>query len=109
MSTNVDYRKTLMCNICRKVKRSDNLKCHMTSKHRNVNITLHPRECHPEFEMITNDARYNNESLADDCKIKELDDSLATYTDNLNFQLQRDDEVYGKNAKIDSNSNHGCS
>ena len=87
MSTNVNYHKTLMCKICGKVMRSDNLKRHMTSKHGNVNITLHHRECHPESEMITNDARHNNESLAEDCKVEELDDSLVTYTENLKFEL----------------------
>ena len=84
-----------MCKICGKVMHSDNWKRHMSSKHGNVNKTLlYTIECHPEFEMITNDAPYNNKSFAEGCKVKELDDSLVTYTANLKFELQRYNEVY---------------
>ena len=79
---------------------SDNLKCHMTFKHGNINNTLHHRKCQPDFEMITNDAPYNNKSFAEGCKVKELDDSLVTYTANLKFELKRDNEVYEKNVNI---------
>ena len=46
--------------------RSDNLKRHMTS----------------------NDTQHNKESLAEGCSVQELDDSPATYTANLEFELQ---------------------
>ena len=76
--------------------RSDILKHHMTFNHGNVKNTPHHKDCHPEFEMITNDERHNNESLAEGCKVEELDDSLVTYTANVKFELLHDDEVYQK-------------
>ena len=82
-----------MCIICGIDMRSDNLERHMTSRHGNFNNSLHHRELHhPEFEMITNDKRCNNESLAEGCNVEELDDSLVSYTPNLKFELQLDDE-----------------
>ena len=89
-----------MCKICGKVMHSDNLKCHMTFKHGNINNTLHHRKCPPDFEMITNNKRHNNELLVEGFKVKEQDDSLMPCNANLKSVLQRDDEVYQKNVDM---------
>ena len=63
--------------------RNDLLKRHMNSKHNNVSSTQH-----------------NDEVKAEDSEIEELDYTPLTHDAKLEFELQRDNEVYKKNVEI---------
>ena len=98
MSSN--QNKTTMCNICRKVMRDNNLKLHMNSKHNKLSNTMQYREKGQLHSNVLVEFQHNNEPLGEGCKVQELDDLEVTYTEDIEFELQRDNEVYQKNVDI---------
>ena len=72
-----------MCNVYGKVMNANDLKYDISLKHRNVNSTLHDRECHLKCGELIYEAQHNDEPLAEGCKVEELYNSLVTYAANL--------------------------
>ena len=98
MSSN--RNKTAMCNICGKVMRDDNLKKRKSKKHSNVDTSLHHGEVRQPMTDLVIDNQYNDEVKVEDSEIEAINYTPLTHDAKLEFELQRDNEVYKKNVEI---------
>ena len=85
--------------------RDDHLKRHMNSKHNNVSST---QQCGEELSQNVNimvDGQYKvdneNETKTETFKVEESGNLLVSFSAKLEFELQRDNEIYKKNVEID--------
>ena len=99
MSSKKNYNKATMCRVCGRVMRSDNLKKHMISKHKDDCNSIQYNEGHNGQEMRRSSSL---EKCADDqpneegCILSEFDNVDA----KLVFELQRNRDLYIKNVDI---------
>ena len=76
-----------------------NLKKHKSKKHSNFDTSLHNGEVRPIADLVI-DNQYNDEVKVEDSEIEELNYTPLTHDAKLEFELQRDNEVYKKNVEI---------
>ena len=79
--------------------RDDNLKKHKNRKHSNFDTSLHNGEVRPIADLVI-DNQHGDEVKAEDSEIEELDYTPLHHDAKLEFELQRDNEVYKKNVEI---------
>ena len=92
MSSN--RHKTTMCNAYGKVLRDENLKKHKIKKHSNFGEVRQP------ITDLVIDNQHNDEVKAEDSEVEEFDYTPLTHHAILEFELQRDNEVYQRNVEI---------
>ena len=84
--------------------RDDHLKRHMNSKHNNVSSTQdRGEELSQNVNIIVNGqykADDENETETETFKVEESGNLLVSCSAKLEFELQRDNEVYKKNVEI---------
>ena len=78
----------------------DNLKKHKSKKHSNLDTFLHLWEVRQPIADLVIDNQHNDKVKAEDSEIEELDYTPLTHYTKLEFELQRDNEVYKKNVEI---------
>ena len=112
MSTKKDYHIDVMCNVCGKVMRNDNLKRHMDAKHAKTLNSIVRAEAQdlktlPEFaenvgattDESKNDCNeHNSNSKATDAAAAYIDDEDNDA--NLIFQLLQNNEAYKNNVNL---------
>jgi hypothetical protein len=76
------------------------LEKHKSKKHSKFDTSLHLGEVHQPIADLVIDNQHNDKVKAKDSEIKELDHTTLTHYTKLDFELQRDNEVYKKNVEI---------
>ena len=80
--------------------RDDNMKKHKSKKHSKFDTSLHLGEVRQPIADLVIDNQHNNEVKVENSEIEELDYTPLTHYTKLEFELQRDNEVYKKNVEI---------